>query len=77
MTDAPQTAFGILAEWAWTKMNLENLQHQMKESPTQEVAGQIHAAIKAFRHALRKKKALDRETQMAAEGAATNDGGER
>jgi len=51
MTD--QTPFQILAEWAWTKVNLKTL--QAMGAGEQEIS----AAIVAYRHALRKKKALD------------------
>lgn len=42
----------ILCEWAWTKVNLENLQ---RIGPQECVPDAIHA----YKHALRKKKKLD------------------
>lgn len=56
---APQTACEILCEWAWAKVNLENLQRAHQGKPPEEGATQITTAIHAFQHALRKKKRLD------------------
>jgi len=49
-----QTPLQILCEWAWSKVNLEQLQKQGDPDL-------VYAAIIAFRHALRNKKKLDLE----------------
>lgn len=54
MSSEIQTPLSILCEWAWAKVNLEDLQSQGN-------AAQVGPGIVAYRRALRKKKKLDAE----------------
>ena len=63
-----RTPFEILAEWAWAKVNLENLQRTPDTN-----AEKITDAIHAFQHALRKKKKLDAEYREHHEALAAQE----
>ena len=58
-------AFEVLAEWAWEKVNITDLQKKMKESPSPELQKKIEDAIKTYRGACRQKKILDKEATEA------------
>lgn len=56
-----KSAFEVLSEWAWEKVNITDLQKKMKESPSPETQKKIEDAIKTYRSACRQKKVLDAE----------------
>lgn len=49
----------ILREWAWRKVNLRQIQSEAWSNPTPENCAKVRPAIIAYRHILRKKRALD------------------
>ncbi len=58
-----KTPVEILCEWAWSKVNLKDLQALVLVDPSEENKNKIQPAIVSYRSANRLKKELDKAYQ--------------